>query len=84
MTKVVEIYVHDGKEDGDDVVTCKFLEGSMDHITPIILSSMCVALIEKAILSVPEDSQVELEETILALLFYMLKERYDLFDIDNE
>jgi hypothetical protein len=50
----------------------------------IILSSICVALIEKAILSVPEESQVELEETILALLFYMLKERYDLFDIENK
>jgi len=84
MTKVVEVYVHNGKEDRDDVVTCNFLEGATDHITPIILSSMCVAMIEKVISSVPEESQVELEENILALLFYMLKKRYDLFDIESK
>jgi len=84
MTKIIEIYAYNGKKNEDDLVSCKFLEGSMDHITPIILSSMCVALIEKVISSAPESSQVELENKISTLLFYMLKERYNIFEIDSE
>jgi hypothetical protein len=84
LKKVIEIYAHNGKENGDDIVTCKFLDGAMDEITPIILSSMCVALIEKTISSMPEELQVEMEETVIAMLFYMIKERYNIFDMSGE
>ncbi len=83
LKKVVEIYAHNGKEYGDDVVTCKFLEGAMDEITPIILSSMCVALIEQVINSMPEEAQIEMEETVITMLFYMIKERYNIFDMNK-
>jgi len=81
LKKIIEVYAYNGKEGEDDVVTCKFLDGALDEITPIILSSICVALIEKVISSMPEESQIEMEQTVVTMLFYMLKERYNIFDM---
>ena len=84
MTKVIEVFVHNGGKEKDDVVTCNFLNGAMEYITPLVLSSICIAMIEKAIQSVPDESQIELEQTILSLFFYMLKNRYNIFEMDSE
>ena len=84
LIKILEVYAHNGREYADDVVTCKFTEGALEHTTPIIIASICVALIEAAIKNVPDESQIEIENTILTLFMYMLKERYNIFEMDGE